>query len=191
MIHNGRARFQNFSTRLEEEAENSQARNFAKLLTIDFCSTPKSFESALTRRGTTVLKISLVDWYKNIPAPCQWVVGHTLCQEQHGGDTLPLVIVRSGANRAARETHAYFSFKYIVIFKMFAKTLPLNTLAVGALVRTQIPEVWLYFYTSLEMSWKSICPFLDSCETQMTPPLCREEKRVMDSGSFWEGGSTR
>lgn len=71
MIHNGGARFRNFSTRLEEEAENSQARNFAKLLTIDFSSTPKSFESALTRRGKTVLKISLVDWYKNIPEPCQ------------------------------------------------------------------------------------------------------------------------
>lgn len=53
-------RFLNLSTRLEEEAENSQARIFAKLLTIDFTSTLKSFEYALTRTGKTVLKISLV-----------------------------------------------------------------------------------------------------------------------------------
>lgn len=68
--HNGGARFLNLSARLEEAAaKDSQARSYAKLPPIDFTavdlSISKSFEYALTRRGKTVLKISLVDCYKN------------------------------------------------------------------------------------------------------------------------------
>ena len=187
----------------KEEAENSQARNPANLLTTEFtakfplyskvtgvCMDKKSknrskmFSSRLTlnkEKYHWIWKLTFCDLNRlAAPQPGQFL--RFVCKTGHskGEDT--------------------------AIPMLFGETLPLSPWALGALVNLQRSEAWAYFCTNLAMSWSLF--FLSQTDFHLSitgPPMLlvyvkhrwsllfgerkKKKKRIVDSGSLWRNES--